>query len=123
MRDAKLEKLMARKAALAAEQAAATAKLRAVEAKISQRERKDETRRKILLGSYLLAKIKQDEKAKAAMLKELSVYLIREDDRKLFGLLPLPPEKPALPPLEPAKRESPAPVVPMRDDAPLSAAH
>jgi hypothetical protein len=48
--------------------------------------RRDETRRKILIGATILAKIERgefDEKKLRAMLDEA---LTRSDDRKLFGL-------------------------------------
>jgi hypothetical protein len=48
-------------------------------------ERKDETRRKILLGSFL-AKQMEDEAQKQKILAGLSQYLTEERDRKLFDL-------------------------------------
>lgn len=52
-----------------------------------KRARNNETRRKILLGAYLLAT--HDDEALAALMED---YLTRDDDRSLFGLEPL--EKP-----------------------------
>ena len=63
--------------------------LRAMEAKLSARERKDDLRRKIVLGAAELPKMGMDERYNAAKLEELSSYLTREDDRKLFGLPPV----------------------------------
>ena len=54
-------------------------------AKQKEQERKDETRRKILLGSYLLKKM-EDEAEKQKTLAGLNEYLTEERDRKLFDL-------------------------------------
>ena len=53
--------------------------------KISDQQRKDDTRRKILLGSYLLKKM-ENEQDKEKILAELNEYLTEDRDRKLFGL-------------------------------------
>ena len=53
--------------------------------KISEQQRKDETRKKILLGSYLLKEMK-DEVEKEKILEELKKYLTEDRDKKLFGL-------------------------------------
>ncbi len=53
--------------------------------KISEQQRKEETRKKILLGSYLLNKMK-DETENKKILDELKEYLIEDRDRKLFNL-------------------------------------
>ncbi|MDC5277432.1 mobilization protein [Acinetobacter baumannii] len=54
-------------------------------AKQKAQERKDDTRRKILLGSYLLKKM-EDEAEKQKTLAGLNEYLTEERDRKLFDL-------------------------------------
>ena len=48
-------------------------------------DRKDDTRRKILLGSYLLKKM-EDESEKEKILAELNEYLTEDRDKKLFNL-------------------------------------
>ena len=53
--------------------------------KISEQQRKDETRKKILLGSYLLKEM-EDETEKTKILAELNEYLTEDRDRKLFNL-------------------------------------
>lgn len=53
--------------------------------KISEQQRKDDTRRKILLGSYLLKKM-ENEQDKEKILAELNEYLTEERDRKLFNI-------------------------------------
>ena len=48
-------------------------------------QRKDDTRRKILLGSYLIKKM-QNEANKEKILAELNEYLTENRDRQLFDL-------------------------------------
>ena len=47
----------------------------------------DDTRRKILLGSYLIKKMNANEANKEKILAELNEYLTEDRDRLLFGLL------------------------------------
>ena len=54
-------------------------------AKQKEQERKDETRRKILLGSYLLKKM-EDEAEKQKILAGINEYLTEDRDKKLFNL-------------------------------------
>ena len=49
-------------------------------------ERKDDTRRKILLGSYLIKKMQSNEANKEKILAELNEYLTENRDRQLFDL-------------------------------------
>ncbi|MGR4027213.1 mobilization protein [Bacillus sp. ZZQ-131] len=53
--------------------------------KQKEQERKDDTRRKILLGSYLIKKM-QNEANKEKILAELNEYLTENRDRQLFDL-------------------------------------
>lgn len=53
--------------------------------KATEQQRKDDTRRKILLGSYLLKKM-ENEVNKEKILTELNEYLSEDRDRKLFDL-------------------------------------
>jgi len=73
---AKLKQLKAQKQAIEARE----------RTKQKEQERKDDTRRKILLGSYLLKKMKDNEANKEKILAELNEYLTEERDRKLFNL-------------------------------------
>lgn len=57
--------------------------------KLKEQERKDDTRRKILLGAMYLQKMRQDEYAYQKILASLDKYLTENRDRVLFGL----PEK------------------------------
>lgn len=73
-----LEKLKAQQAKLAA-------RIQAAEARAKVSERKQETRRKILVGSYYLDEAKKNNKLET--IKEaMSTYLKRESDRALFDL-------------------------------------
>ena len=53
--------------------------------KQKEQDRKDDTRRKILLGSYLLKKMENEEN-KEKILAEMNEYLTEERDRNLFNL-------------------------------------
>lgn len=62
--------------------------------KISEQQRKEETRKKILLGSYLLKKLDKlnkmkNEEEEKKILAELNEYLTEDRDRKLFNMLPV----------------------------------
>ena len=54
--------------------------------KKKEQERKDDTRRKILLGSYLIKKMNANEANKEKILAELNEYLTEDRDRQLFNL-------------------------------------
>ena len=71
----KLKQLKARKQAIEARE----------KSKQKEKERKDDTRRKILLGSYLIKKM-QNEANKEKILAELNEYLTENRDRQLFDL-------------------------------------
>ena len=75
----KLKQLKARKQAIEARE----------KSKQKEQERKDETRRKILLGSYLIKKMQANEANKEKILTDLNEYLTEDRDRKLFDLTPL----------------------------------
>jgi len=52
----------------------------------SRRKRKDDTRRKILVGAIVLAKVEQGELDSGQLQRWLDQSLTRPDDRGLFGL-------------------------------------
>lgn len=54
----------------------------------SRRERKDDTRRKILIGATILARIDRRELDHADLEAWLDAHLTREEDRALFQLAP-----------------------------------
>ncbi|HEU5375741.1 MAG TPA: mobilization protein [Ktedonobacteraceae bacterium] len=53
------------------------------------KERKDDTRRKILAGAWLLDEMNQRNDFKEFVYKKLDSFLSRPADRALFGLSPL----------------------------------
>lgn len=53
--------------------------------RIAEQQRKEDTRKKILLGAYLLKKM-ENEANKEKILAELNEYLTEDRDRKLFNL-------------------------------------
>ena len=55
-------------------------------AKQKAQERKDDTRRKILIGSCMLKITEEDEQANAKLIAQMDKYLTDERDRKLFSL-------------------------------------
>ena len=52
----------------------------------NRRERKDDTRRKILIGAIVLARVEQGRISQADLTAWLNEALIRPDDRALFDL-------------------------------------
>lgn len=59
-----------------------------IEAKEKSKKRKEDTRRKILIGSYYLDKAKE-EGSMQAIHAIMDQYLRRDTDRKLFDLKPI----------------------------------
>jgi hypothetical protein len=57
----------------------------------SQRERRDDTRRKILVGACMLTRLQRGDLTREVLLSMLDPFLTRPDDRALFGL----PQTPA----------------------------
>lgn len=57
----------------------------------SKRKRSEDTRRKVLVGAVILAKVERGEWQQDKLLALLDAYLTRADDRALFGL-PVPAE-------------------------------
>jgi len=64
----------------------AEARVKTAEAK---QKRADDTRRKILVGAAILAKVERGEWPKDKMLEMMGQQLTRDDDRALFDLPPL----------------------------------
>ena len=65
------------------------AQIRKEKNKLSQAERKQDTRRKILLGALMMEMMKQGELNEKKISQKLDDFLSRDIDRKLFSL----PEK------------------------------
>jgi len=65
------------------------AQLKDLEAKDRVKERKRDTRRKILAGSVVLAHIDKDEVLKSTIADLLDAHIVGKNDRQLFDFLPL----------------------------------
>lgn len=55
-------------------------------ARESQRKRKDDTRRKILIGALIMGKMRNSQAFEKEILAELDRFLDKHIDRKLFDL-------------------------------------
>ena len=64
------------------------ARIRLMQNREQSKERKDNTRRKILIGSYYLDKANKNNSFDDVV-KLMDSYLTRDSDRKLFGLTPV----------------------------------
>ncbi len=62
------------------------AQIQKARAKESSQKRKEDTRRKILLGALMMQMMEKGELDKDKILKKLSGFLTRDLDRKLFDL-------------------------------------
>ena len=81
--DKKLDAILEKQKQLKAQKQAAQARERS---KQQAQARKDDTRRKILIGSFILKQIETNEEAKNRLLSNLNEYLTENRDRKLFDL-------------------------------------
>ena len=61
------------------------ARIQQAESRFKVKERKEDTRRKILIGAFMMEKLKKEEKFDS-MIDELNGFLTRNSDRKLFGM-------------------------------------
>jgi len=61
--------------------------------KESDKQRKLNTRIKILAGAYILHHANNDEASKKRLLAGLNEFVTNPEDRKLFGLEPLPSQE------------------------------
>ena len=62
------------------------AQIRKEKNKLSQAQRKQDTRRKILLGALMIELMKKGELDEKKIIKKLDGFLTKEIDRKLFDL-------------------------------------
>jgi hypothetical protein len=63
----------------------------------SKRQRTDDTRRKILVGAAILAKVERGEWPEARLLEMMRTVLTRPDDLALFGIASLKDSDESLP--------------------------
>jgi large subunit ribosomal protein L7/L12 len=62
------------------------ARIKNLEARDKSREKKRDTRRKILIGAFYMEQMEKSEEARKKILARLDGFLVRENDRELFGL-------------------------------------
>lgn len=82
----RLEKLLAKREEM-------NAKIRREQLRDRSRQRRLDTRRKILAGALVLTE--EDPAIQSWLARTIAKALTRDDERALFGLAPLPPEPPA----------------------------
>jgi len=77
------------------------ARIKLIEAREKSKAKKDDTRRKILIGAMIMEQMEKSDESKKKVLSSLSGFLTRPLDRKLFGLpdtkkneKPMPEKKP-----------------------------
>lgn len=56
----------------------------------SKAQRAADTRKKILIGAFMLERMEKNEETKTKLIGQLDQYLTRAGDRELFGLATLP---------------------------------
>jgi hypothetical protein len=78
-----------RKENLLAKEARIKAQLKQVNSAERELNKKRETRRKVLIGAAFLAKVDRGEIPEEKLLLMMNKFLIRHDERALFGLTPL----------------------------------
>ena len=76
-------------------------KLRRAESRLRGQARRDDTRRKILIGAAVLSAAPHKPQFKKWLADDLPALLIRDRDRALFGLDPLPPAAEPIPGFKP----------------------
>jgi len=70
---------------------ALTARIKLVQNRETRQKRKDDTRRKILVGAYFLEQLKNDDDFDQ-LVNQLDKFLTRDSERKLFNLPPISKE-------------------------------
>ncbi len=83
-----------RLAKLEEQRARINAEIQRVRAREQQQERKNETRRKVLVGAMILAKVNSSEWPEDRLMAAMDAYLERDHDRALFGLPPRQKDEP-----------------------------
>jgi hypothetical protein len=78
--------------------ARARAELQRARAREQQQKRKDDTRRKVLIGAMTLHQIREDEFKYRELVNQLDEYLTHDRDRRLFDLPEHQTPKPRLNP-------------------------
>ncbi|EAT3826111.1 mobilization protein [Salmonella enterica subsp. enterica serovar Enteritidis] len=87
-----MAKAAERLAKLEEQRARINAEIQRVRAREQQQKRKEDTRRKVLVGAWILGKVESGEWPEQRLLDGLDSYLDRDHDRALFGLPPIQPQ-------------------------------
>jgi hypothetical protein len=66
------------------------AQIQRVKAREQKRTSRDDTRRKVLVGALILGRVENKLMSREQLLADLDPFLIRDNDRALFDLPPLP---------------------------------
>jgi hypothetical protein len=82
MAESKLKQLIEKREAV-------SARIKKEQNKLRASERRSDTRRKILAGATVLQWAARDTEFSSRLITELKAFLVRDDDRTLFGLPPL----------------------------------
>jgi len=69
------------------------ARIRQAQNKLKSSERRNDTRRKVLAGAAVMQWAARDSDFSVRLTEELKGFLVRSDDRALFGLKPLETKK------------------------------
>jgi hypothetical protein len=79
MAESKLKQLIEKREAV-------SARIKKEQNKLRASERRSDTRRKILAGATVLQWAARDTEFSSRLITELKAFLVRDDDRALFGL-------------------------------------
>jgi len=93
MATSKLDKLNEKRAQL-------NAQIQAIKQKENQQKRKEDTKRKILIGGVVIKMLNSGEMPKDRLQQILDTHLVKDSDRALFDLPPRPKTKDKLKDLE-----------------------
>jgi len=93
MATSKLDKLNEKRAQL-------NAQIQAIKQKENQQKRKEDTKRKILIGGVVIKMLNSGEMPKDRLQQILDTHLVKDSDRALFDLQPRPKTKDKLKDLE-----------------------
>lgn len=89
-----MTKAAERLAKLEEQRARINAEIQRVRAREQQQERKNETRRKVLVGAWMMGKVQSGEWPEQKLIEAMDSYLERDHDRALFGLPPKQKQQP-----------------------------
>lgn len=68
------------------------AEIQRVRQREKQQDRKNETKRKVLIGAWVMSRVQSGKWPEQKLIKAMDSYLGRDHDRALFGLQPKQPQ-------------------------------